>query len=166
MRHTDTGSQHGTRERGRKQQAASKELRKRRERIGVIRSNMFEILNVLETIPPEDFNVTHAPAVETAVFAIRQGLPMFPMRTVTTVAKRPSGQSAKGRGGRKRAAATETGTTQPCTGGTSVVVIDSNSEREEEVPWDLRWNSVQRHWEHKSSGDNSSDASDDVVLLQ
>ena len=31
--------------------------------------------------------------------------------------------------------------------------------------WDLRWNAVQRFWQHKSSGDDS-DASDDVILLQ
>ena len=111
---SDTGSQHGTRARGRKEQAASEDLRKRRERIGVIRSNFFEILNVLETIPPEDFDATHAPSVEAAVFAIRQSLPMFPLRTITTIAKRPSGQSAKGSGRRKRAAATSPGTAQPC----------------------------------------------------
>ena len=84
---------------------------------------------------------------------------------MTAVAKRPSGQFAKGSGRRKRAAATVTGTMQPCSG---VVGTDSNSEREEQVPptqLDLRWNAVQRYSQHKSSGDDS-DAIDDVIIFQ
>ena len=162
----DTGGHdHGTRARGRQQQAASEELLKRKERMGKLRSQMFEILNVLDTIPPEDFNETHAPAVETAVLAIRQSLPMFPMRTVTTIAKRPSGQRPKGGGAsRKRAAATDTGTSLPLPSTTSVIVINSNSEHEEAPPApperNIRWNAYTREMEYRSSEPSSSDESD------
>ena len=81
------------------------ELLKKKERIANIRSQMFEILNVLETIPPRDLEETHAPPVERGLIALREALPVFPMQVITTVAKRPAGQRPKGSGAsRKRAA--------------------------------------------------------------
>ena len=167
---SDFGSHHhGTRERGRKQQAASEELLKKKERIANIRSQMFELLNVLETIPPRELEEIHAPPVERGLIALREGLPVFPMQVITTVAKRPAGQRPKGSGAsRKRAAATETGTSVPQPNTTSVVVINSNSEHEEEEELPLRnfrWNAYTREVEYRSADDvRSSDDSDDVIF--
>jgi hypothetical protein len=166
---SDSGSHHhGTRLRGRKQQAASEELLKKKERIANIRSQMFEILNVLETIPPRDLEETHAPAVETGLIALREGLPVFPMQVLTTVAKRPAGQRPKGSGATRRRTATETGPAQPQPS-RSVVVINSNSEhdeQEEEPPLrNFRWNALTREVEYRSADDaRSSDDSDDVLF--
>ena len=125
---------------------------------------MFEILNVLDTLSLEDFNETHAPSVETAVSAIRQSLPVFPLRTVSTVAKRPAGQKAKGSTRRKRAAAPETGgrggggaaATRPSvTLDDDTVVADDASEVPEA---NFRWNPMTRRYEYRST--DASDESD------
>jgi hypothetical protein len=165
------GHHHGTRERGRKQQAPSEELLRKKERIANIRSQMFEILNVLETIPPRDLEETHAAPVERGLITLREGLPVFPMQVITTVARRPAGQRPKGSGAsRKRAAATEIGTSQPRTpqlNTASVVVISSNSEHEDEVPplRNFRWNACRRAVEYVSTDELcSSDDSDDLLF--
>ena len=166
---SDTGNQgHGTRQRGRLQQKASEELLKKKERIGNLRSQMFEILNVLDTLSLEDFNETHAPSVETAVSAIRQSLPVFPLRTISTVAKRPAGQKAKGSARRKRAAAPETAgrggggavATRPSVAIDDVTVVgDDVSDVPEDVPEaNFRWNPMTQRYEYRST--DASDESD------
>ena len=162
------GHDHGTRERGRRQQADSEELLGKKTRIANFRSQMFEILNVLETIPPRDLEETYAPAFERGLIALREGLPVFPLQVITTVAKRPSGQRPKGSGAsRKRAAATEPGTSLPLPTTTSVVVISSNSEHEEEEPplRNFRYNALTQRVEYRSTDDvRSSDDSDDLIF--
>jgi len=94
------GHGHGTRERERKQQEKSEELLKKKEKIATLRSQCFEILNVLETIPMDEFHSTLAPRVENDLLAIRQYLPAFPMNTRTTIAHRPAAQRKRqGAGG-------------------------------------------------------------------
>jgi len=146
------------------QQKASEELLKKKERLGNLRSQMFEILNVLDTLSLEDFNETHAPSVETAVSAIRQSLPVFPLRTMSTVAKRPAGQKAKGSTRRKRAAAPETGgrggggaaATRPSVAlDDDTVVADDASDVPEA---NFHWNPMTRRYEYRST--DASDESD------
>ena len=107
------GHGHGTRELARKQQVVTEDLLKQKDRISTMRSQMWEILNLLETTAYKEFVDTHAPAVEAALLDIRSKLPVFPQRVLTTVARRPAGQqkrrSGGGGGGKaKRAAATGT----------------------------------------------------------
>ena len=96
---------------------------------------------------------------------------MFPMQVITTVAKRPAGQRPKGSVSRKRAAATEPGTSLPQPTTTSVVVINSNSEHEEEKEKEepplrnFRWNVLTREVEYRSADDvRSSDDSEDLLF--
>ena len=91
---------------------------------------------------------------------------MFPMRTVTTIAMRPAGQRPKGSGAsvRKRAAATEIATSLPQPSTNRAVVINSNSEHEEEEAFlirKFRFNAYTLAVEYMSADeDRSSDDSD------
>jgi hypothetical protein len=144
------GHGHGTRERGRKQQLASEELLKKKERIANMRSQCFEILNVLDTIPFKEFDEIHAPGVENGLLAIRQNLPVFPLRTTTTIAHRPAGQRKRaGRGGGGAAA------TRPA------VARDVDSDTDDVPEANFHFNPMTRMMEYRSSGASGESSDDD-----
>ena len=159
------GHDHGTRERQRKQQVLTEQLLKKKERISVFRSQMFEILNVLEATSCQEFDDTHAPVVETGLLDIRGKLPMFPQRVLSCVARRPAGQQkrrgAGGGGAAKRTAtlpAARTAAQQ-----NEVVTISSSQTSDSDVPErNFHWNAMTRQYEYRSSGasGNSSDEMD------
>ena len=149
------GHGHGTRERGRKQQSASEELLKKKERIANMRSQCFEILNVLDTIPYKEFDEIHAPGVENGLFAIRQNLPVFSLRTTTTIAHRPAAQrKRRGRGGGGAAAM------RPAVGGGGAAATRPAVARDDDVivvsddvpESNFHFNPMTRRMEYRSSG--------------
>jgi hypothetical protein len=87
---------HGTRYQAKRKQTSADEASYKAEKIGILRSRMFELLNIVESATnKKDFDDLCA-IVEDGVFAIRRQLP------ATTVAKRPLSEKARSSSRRQR----------------------------------------------------------------
>ncbi len=167
---------HGTRELARKQQVMTEDILKQKDRIATMKSQMWEILNVLETTAYKDFVDVHAPPVEAALLEIRSKLPVFPERVVTTVARRPAGQQKRRGGGgggggkaKKRTPAAGGGGGAAAAGGGRGAATRTPSQSEVSES-NIHWNEYTREFEYKSSGESgglsdggeSSDSNDPI----
>jgi hypothetical protein len=81
---------HGTRYQGQKKQTSAEEASYKAEKIGILRSRLFELVNIVESATSRKDVDGFCAIVEDGVFAIRRQLPALPARTATTVAKRPA----------------------------------------------------------------------------
>jgi hypothetical protein len=85
---------HATRHQAHRGQASADDTAYKAEKIGILRSHFFEVLNIVESATVRaDLDKFFALA-EDAIFALRRQLPNLPLRSRTTVAKRPAGEAA------------------------------------------------------------------------
>ena len=83
---------HGTRHQGKRSQERADEAAYKSEKLGILRSRLFELLNIVESATCKDDIDKFCGIVDDGVFAIRRQLPALPARTMSTVAKRPASQ--------------------------------------------------------------------------
>ena len=93
---------HGTRYQAKRKQTSADEASYKAEKIGILRSRMFELLNIVESATNKKDIDDLCAIVEDGVFAIRRQLPALPARTATTVAKRPLSEKARSSSRRQR----------------------------------------------------------------
>ena len=126
---------------------------KKKDRISALRSQMWEILNVLETTSYKEFEETHVPVVESGLLDIRSKLPMFPQSVITTVARRPAGQQKRRGAGGGAAAKRTAPATRTATQHEVVIIRTSESSSDSDVPEsNIFWNESTRRMEYRSSG--------------
>ncbi len=158
------GHGHGTRELARKQQVVTEDLLKQKDRISTMRSQMWEILNLLETTAYKEFVDTHAPAVEAALLDIRSKLPAFPQRVLTTVARRPAGQQkrrGRGGGGGKAKRAAATGSRRDVGGArTSIRTAAAAVSHSDISDSHMHYNEYTREFEYMRSGGSCNGSND------
>jgi hypothetical protein len=93
---------HGTRYQGQRKQISADEASYKAEKIGILRSRLFELVNIVESATSKKDVDDFCAIVEDGVFAIRRQLPALPARTATTVAKRPLSEKARSSSRRQR----------------------------------------------------------------
>ena len=93
---------HGTRYQAKRKQTSADEASYKAEKIGILRSRMFELLNIVESATNKKDIDDLCAIVEDGVFAIRRQLPALPARTATTVAKRPLSEKTRSSSRRQR----------------------------------------------------------------
>jgi hypothetical protein len=86
---------HGTRYQGKRKQISADEASYKAEKIAILRSRLFELLNIVESATSKKDVDDFCAIVEDGAFAIRRQLPALPARTVTTVAKRPAAEKPR-----------------------------------------------------------------------
>ena len=72
--------------------ATAEEIAYKFEKMAILKSRFFEALNVLEAATAREDVDNFFTIIDDGVFAIKRKLPALPARTVTTRAKRPSGE--------------------------------------------------------------------------
>jgi hypothetical protein len=84
--------QHATRYQRDRREISAEETAYKFEKMAILKSRFFEALNVLEAATAREDVDNFFTIIDDGVFAIKGKLPALPARTVTTRAKRPSGE--------------------------------------------------------------------------
>jgi hypothetical protein len=84
--------QHATRYQRDRREISAEEIAYKFEKMAILKSRFFEALNVLEAATAREDVDNFFTIIDDGVFAIKGKLPALPARTVTTRAKRPSGE--------------------------------------------------------------------------
>ena len=86
---------HGTRHQGQKRQISADELAYKMEKIGFVRSQLFDVVNILESASIREDLDKFCQMTLDSVFELKRRLPNLPARSITTTARRPAGEAPR-----------------------------------------------------------------------